>query len=129
MDDMDEVAVNQDAKANLGKKIGFTLAKRPDLKLVLDRIRNKREGAGVAEVLKGAFPDQAFKGRIMLVEHRLAHLSSAFHVSRYDEAVVASVDGFGDFASGPWGEGRGGRISRFPVRCIFRIRWGFSIKR
>ena len=107
LDAVDVVAVNQDAKANLGKKIGFTLAKRPDLKLVLDRIRNKRERAGVAELLKAAFPDQTFKGRVAPVEHHLAHLSSAFHVSPYDEAVVVSVDGFGDFASGAWGEGRG----------------------
>jgi len=110
VEEVDVMALNQDAKANLGKKIGFTLAKRPDLKLVLDRIRNKRERAGVAELLKAAFPDQAFKGKVVPVEHHLAHLSSAFHVSPYDEAVVVSVDGFGDFASGAWGEGRGSDI-------------------
>ena len=107
LDSVDVVALNQDAKANLGKKIGFTLARRPDLKLVLDRIRNKRERAGVAELLKAAFPDQSFKGKVVPVEHHLAHLSSAFHVSPHDEAVVVLVDGFGDFASGAWGEGRG----------------------
>ncbi len=49
------VALNQDAKANLGKKIGFTLARRPDMKLVLDRIRNKRERAGVFSAFVGDF--------------------------------------------------------------------------
>lgn len=110
LDAVDVVALNQDAKANLGKKIGFTLAKRPDLKMVLDRIRNKRERAGVDRLLAEAFPDQSFKGRVMPVEHHLAHLSSAFHVSPYDKAVVVSVDGFGDFASGAWGEGVGSTI-------------------
>jgi carbamoyltransferase len=33
------------------------------------------------------------------IEHHLAHLSSAFHVSPFEEAVVISVDGFGDFSS------------------------------
>ena len=37
----------------------------------------------------------------------MAHLSSAFHVSPFDQAVVVSVDGFGDFASAAWGVGRG----------------------
>ncbi len=110
LDAVDVVALNQDAKANLGKKIGFTLARRPDLKLVLDRIRNKRERAGVDRLLAEAFPDQSFRGRVMPVEHHLAHLSSAFHVSPFDQAVVVSVDGFGDFASGAWGEGSGSDI-------------------
>jgi carbamoyltransferase len=44
------------------------------------------------------------------VEHHLAHLSSAFHVSPFDKAVVVSVDGFGDFASAAWGLGSGARI-------------------
>ena len=30
-------------------------------------------------------------------EHHFAHLSSAFHVSPFEEAAVVSVDGFGDF--------------------------------
>jgi carbamoyltransferase len=45
------------------------------------------------------------------VEHHLAHLSSAFHVSPFDDAVVVSVDGFGDFASAAWGVGRGAEIA------------------
>ena len=32
-------------------------------------------------------------------------MSSAFHVSSFDDAVVLSVDGFGDFASAAWGIG------------------------
>jgi len=110
LDAVDVVALNQDAKANLGKKIGFTLARRPDLKLVFDRIRNKRERAGVDRLLAEAFPGQSFRGRVMPVEHHLAHLSSAFHVSPFEQAVVVSVDGFGDFASGAWGEGTGSDI-------------------
>jgi len=39
-----------------------SLAKRPDLGMVLDRIRNKHERAGVAEHLAAAFPGQTFRG-------------------------------------------------------------------
>ncbi len=107
LSDVDHVAMNQDSKANLGKKITYTLMKRPDLALVLDRIRNKRERDGVEIHLARAFPETPFCGKVHPVEHHLAHLSSAFHVSPYREAVAVSVDGFGDFASAAWGVGRG----------------------
>jgi carbamoyltransferase len=107
---VDHVAINQDGKANLAKKLAFTLQQRPELRLVLDRVRNKRERAGVAEQLARAFPGQVFNGKVHAVEHHVAHMSSAFHVSPFDEAVVVSVDGFGDFASAAWGVGRGTRI-------------------
>jgi len=108
--DVDHLAINQDAKANLWKKVGFTLAKRPDLGLVIDRIRNKRERVHVADELARTV-GSGFLGEVHEVEHHLSHLSSAFHVSPFDVAVVVSVDGFGDFASAAWGVGQGGEIS------------------
>ena len=105
--DLDGVAVNQDAKANLQEKVKFTLAKRPELTLILDRLRNKSERVSVAQQLAHAFPNDKFLGKVHAVEHHMAHLSSAFHVSPFEEAVVVSVDGFGDFASAAWGVGSG----------------------
>ena len=78
--------------------------------MVLDRIRNKRERAGVEAHLRLAFPGEAFNGNVHAVEHHRAHLSSAFHASPFAEATVVSVDGFGDFASAAWGRGSGTRI-------------------
>ncbi len=108
--DLDVVAINQDAGANLWKKIAYTATHRPDLSLVLDRIRNKRERAGVAEELVRAFPGETLRAEVRHIEHHLAHLGSAFLVSPFEEAVAVSVDGFGDFASAAWGVGRGHRI-------------------
>lgn len=105
--DLDHVALNQDSRANLGRKIAYTLRNRPDVRLVLDRVRNKRERAGAASLLREAFPADDLRAESHSVEHHLAHLSSAFHVSPFDEALVVSVDGFGDFASAAWGVGRG----------------------
>lgn len=110
LNDLEHIAVNQDSAANIGKKVAYTLMKRPDLSFVLDRIRNKRERDGIETHLARAFPGDAFKGQLHAVEHHLAHLSSAFHVSPFEEAVVVSVDGFGDFASTAWGLGRGSNI-------------------
>ena len=108
--DLDHVALNQDTKANLGRKVAYTLSKGPDLRLVLDRIRNKRERVGVREQLEHAFEGERFKGKVHGVEHHMAHLSSAFHVSPFEQATVVSVDGFGDFASAAWGRGDGTHI-------------------
>ena len=45
------------------------------------------------------------------IEHHLAHLYSAFYVSPFTEAVIVSVDGFGDFSSAAWGAGKGADLS------------------
>lgn len=110
LSDVDYIALNQDRKANLGRKLGFMALSRPDLSMVLDRIKNKRERTGVAEELAQSFPGESFKGSIRAIEHHLAHLASAFNVSPFQDASVVSVDGFGDFASAAWGQGHGDRI-------------------
>ena len=109
--DVDVVAINQDANANLWRKLAYMVLRRPDLSLVLDRIRNKRERASVAEELSRAFPGQHLRAEVRKVEHHLAHLGSAFLVSPFEEAVAVSVDGFGDFASAAWGVGRAGQVA------------------
>ena len=110
LESVDVVAINQDAGANLWRKVGYLATRRPDLSLVLERIRNKRERTGVAGELSRAFPGATLRAEIRHIEHHLAHLGSAFLVSPFEEAVVVSVDGFGDFASGAWGLGRDGHV-------------------
>lgn len=111
LEDVDHVAVNRDPKANIWKKIGFTLKKRPELKLVLDRLRNAREWASIEDELRRTLPGGSFQGKIHHVEHHLSHLASAFYVSSHREATIVSVDGFGDFASAAWGLGKGDEIT------------------
>ena len=108
--DVDVMAINSDPKANLLKKIGFALKTRPELGLIMDRLRNQKERRGIAEEFERVFPGDGFRAEVRHVEHHLAHLASAFYVSPYEEAVVVSVDGFGDFASAAWGVGRGDQI-------------------
>jgi len=105
--ELDHVAINQDSRASLGRKILYTLTHLPSPALVLDRLKNKRKRDSIETHLAHAFSGQSFGGRVHAVEHHLAHLSSAFHVSPFAEAVAVSVDGFGDFASAAWGVGRG----------------------
>jgi carbamoyltransferase len=111
LDQVDHVAVNQDSKANLWRKIEFTLVARPDLLLVIDRIRNRKSRASIPEQLQKVAPGQRFHGEVHDVEHHLAHLGSAFLISPFEHAAVVSVDGFGDFASAAWGVGTGTEIT------------------
>lgn len=110
LDAVSHVAVNQDSRANLGRKLAYVLRRRPELSLVLDRIRNKSKREGVDVMLTRAL-SQPFSGTLHFVEHHRAHLASAFLASPFEEAAAVSVDGFGDFASAAWGLGRGGKVA------------------
>ena len=99
LEDIQHISINQDVKANLGKKIIFTLTNRPSFKMLFDRFQNKRKRLDLKDYLLKAFPNSKFKGSIHSIEHHTAHLSSAFHVSPFNEAAVVSVDGFGDLAN------------------------------
>jgi carbamoyltransferase len=109
--DIEHVAINQDDRAHRLRKFAYVAAHPPGIDLVLSRLRNRRRRQQLPELLAEAFPAGNFRGAFHNVEHHLAHLSSAFHVSPFEEAVVVSVDGFGDFASAAWGVGRNNDIS------------------
>jgi carbamoyltransferase len=103
--DVDHVAVNQDNRANLLGKIRYLAFNITNVGLAVERIKNRRARQRIPELLERAFPADKFRGAFHNIEHHLAHLSSAFHVSPFRDAVVVSVDGFGDFASAVWGVG------------------------
>lgn len=111
LDAVDHIALNSDPKANLMLRIGYGIRQRPDLGLVIDRIRNQRMRLSVEAELETACPGGRFAGKVHRIEHHLAHLASTFLVSPFKEAVAVSVDGFGDFASAAWGMGRGTELS------------------
>jgi carbamoyltransferase len=111
IDDVDRVALNQDNRANFGAKLAYLVKSRPSLALARERAKNRRAREQAPALLGRLYPQARRTPRFDRVEHHFAHLSSAFHVSPFDEAVVASIDGFGDFASAAWGVGRGTAIA------------------
>lgn len=108
---VDHIAYNQDSSAHLARKAWFALTQWPSPRLVLQRLLNKRQRSGMVELIEAALDGEKFRGQLHPVEHHAAHLSSAFHVSDFSQAAIVSVDGFGDFASGAWGVGRGADIT------------------
>src|SRR5262249_30232606 len=105
LSEVDHVAVNQDSRANLGRKLGYLISRRPNLGLIIGRLRNRGARASIPDLLARSFPGNPFRGCFHNIEHHYAHLCSAFHVSPFDNAVVISIDGFGDFSSAAWGVG------------------------
>lgn len=99
--DIDYIALNRDPKANIFKKIGFSLLHNPSIALVSDRLSNMLKIKSIKEVLCTDFriSQRALRARVVNVEHHRAHLASAFFVSPFEKAVVVSLDGFGDFTS------------------------------
>lgn len=106
--DLDHVAVSRDPKANLHKKILFTIQQRPSFsKLVKDRLANVAKVRGVDQALAAALGvEKALRAKFHAVEHHKSHISSAFFVSPFEEAACLSIDGFGDFVSTMRGVGR-----------------------
>ena len=105
--DVDIIAVNSDPSSTLLKKVEFTIRHRPSIALVLDRLRNQAKRRSIEQDLANEFGANLFKGEVVRVEHHLAHLASAFLVGPFNEAAVASIDGFGDFSSYASGVGSG----------------------
>ncbi len=109
--DVRHVAVSRDPKANLLRKGLFTVTHRPDLRLVLDRVRN----AGKVRDLHGPLAAALGVPRddlpaIHYVEHHPAHLASAFFVSPFTSAACCAIDGFGDFVSTSFAIGSRNRL-------------------
>ncbi len=108
--DLSHVAVNRSGRANFLRKLAYIVSRRPSARLLFNRLRNRKQLAGLAAEL-AALPGRPFTGAIDYVEHHLAHLASAFYPSPFRDAVAVSVDGFGDFASAAWGCGSGTALS------------------
>ncbi|RTL71293.1 MAG: carbamoyltransferase [Hyphomicrobiales bacterium] len=110
MADLDVVAINSDPRANFLKKSAYALLDRPDPRLIINRLQNQSKRKSIEDEIARGFAEP-FRGRVLRVEHHLAHIASAFLVSPFEEACVASIDGFGDFSSAAWGVGRADAIT------------------
>ena len=105
------VAINSDPKANLGRKMIYTLSHPPGFSMLADKCQVRRKRLGIDKQLAVTFPEYRFANRLHKVEHHLSHLASAYFAGPWDEAVAVSVDGFGDFASAAWGHAINGEVT------------------
>ncbi|MBI3879369.1 MAG: carbamoyltransferase, partial [Verrucomicrobia bacterium] len=104
--DLEHLAINLNPRVNNFRRAFYLLTRRPDLQLVLSRLKKLGKTRSLEEGVRAAFPGEPMRAQIHNVEHHLAHMASPFLCSPFPEAVNVSVDGFGDFASAAWGRGR-----------------------
>jgi carbamoyltransferase len=112
IDQISHVAISRDPKAHLWRKAWFALSHRPKAGYLLDRLRNRSRVKDLGETLREALGvrRERVKAAIHYVEHHTSHMASAFYVSPFDAAAVASIDAMGDFVSTQWGVGKGRKL-------------------
>lgn len=101
--DIDFVCINRNPRVNLINKIIFVLRNKPSLNYILDRAKNLKNISALKDIFSNYFKKDQLNFKIIKVEHHLSHISSAFHLSGFNNSSVLSVDGFGDFVSTMWG--------------------------
>ena len=89
------IAFNTNPKSNLFKKFNFLIKKLNFKNNFVKRYNDKKLLNKIFQN-KFSFND---KVKFVFVEHHLAHISSAFYASNYDNAIGLSIDGSGDFTS------------------------------
>src|SRR4029453_5196270 len=109
------IAVNRDPRAHFASKLCFALPNRPSLSTITDRVRNAFKVRDLRSALgaRVSIGTGSLRAKVHRVEHHRAHLASSFLVSPFETAAVASIDGFGDFASTTNAQGRGDRLTTF----------------
>lgn len=116
--ELEHVAINLNPKVNHLRRLLFVLRRRPDFKLVFERLRKLNKTASIGDAIAAGFPGEPMRARVHHIEHHLSHLASSYLCSPFQDAVNLSVDGFGDFASAAWGPGIDGEL-RIDGRVYF----------
>ncbi len=73
-----------------------------------DKLFQKRK---LSDKLKEMAPGFDWQNRLLFSEHHLSHAASAFFPSPYEDAVILTMDGVGEWATTSAGVGRGNRIT------------------
>lgn len=64
----------------------------------------------LAQKLKHHAPNVDWRVRLLFAEHHLSHAASAFYPSPFDEAVVLTMDGVGEWATTSVAFGNGAKL-------------------
>ena len=105
IEDLDYIAINRDPNAHIFEKVNYTIRNKPSLKNIISRIQSRKNDHNLSDLMQENFKvdKNLIEKKIVNVEHHLSHLASSFYTSEYEDAIVLSIDGFGDFVSTMWG--------------------------
>lgn len=124
--EIDVVAISRNPRANLLRKIIFTLAYKPSFEMLRDRFQVLLKSSNFKNdfIESIGIRAQSLKAKFVHVEHHKAHVASSFFLSEFDRAAFLSLDGMGDFSSAMWGIGKGNKL-RVLDRVYFPHSAGF----
>ena len=111
-DQIDFIAVAGDVSSNFFRKILFLWQYPNHLK------KTKKAFGDFSKEWERHFPDWLLADKLRFVEHHRAHLASAFYSSPFEESMIYSVDGSGDFSTSMWGIGKGNKIKIMGKTCF-----------
>lgn len=103
--DIDHVAIPRKRSAHLFHKALWAM-RMP--KLAVNRASVWKRFGDIRATLAHSLDvrPSEFNPQVHYVEHHMAHVSSSFYASPFQDAAVLSLDALGDFASMSWGTGR-----------------------
>jgi len=111
--DIDQIAIARDPMAKWDKKVKY-LANNP--KAITFALRGRLNNASTVQTITEELsqrymvnPGQILP-RLHYIEHHRSHMASSFFASPFDESVILSIDGSGDFTTTMMGIGRGTKI-------------------
>ena len=109
---LDFVTISRDPKANLSKKIRHIFKNKVGVKTIVDRLTNSRKVSSVKEELAKIFSVSLsdIKAEFHNIEHHRSHIASSFFASKFGNAAILSIDGFGDFTSTMTAIGKGNKF-------------------
>ncbi len=111
--DVSHIAISRDPRAKWEKKVKY-LANNP--KAISFALRGRLSNASTAQTVTDELAShylvarESIQSKLHYIEHHRSHLASAFFASPFDEAVILSIDGSGDFSTTMMGVGRGNQI-------------------
>jgi carbamoyltransferase len=107
---LQNIAINTDSKAHRYKKLLYAAKSRPNLKLLLSKLKDRSNRYDLLRLITENTDHDVSGVTVDAIEHHFSHLASAYYPSAFESCALFSVDGFGDFSSGAMGTGLQGNI-------------------
>jgi len=98
--DVETITVNTNKNKNLLKKFLYLLNNPYSYKIFIKKSKSFFFKKKIQSILKSLNLANEFKGKIVYIDHHLAHLESSSFYENFNDALHVSLDGFGDFSSG-----------------------------
>lgn len=101
LNEISDICINTNPISNLDKKIFYFLKNYTFGKKKFEIIKRLKNKISLRENFNRLFESQRLNKNVKIhfIDHHLAHISSSFFASGFENSIGLSIDGFGDFCS------------------------------